>query len=116
MEHIDICGVAVSCAQMQIEPLTQKEYRRRRYLERVRKRGPVVLILTDVLMALCAFAFEQRFPGNNPGTPHLSKSLEWISAMITGCVWGIWQWSSQGKELQRLKNRDWRIIQRENNF
>ena len=95
---------------MEIEPLTEKEYRRRQHLESIRGRGVGYLILRDIAFAVAGIALYDLFKAHGDAQSWVrvlrsNDSGEWISAAITGCVGGYMEWSSKEKELAKLDAR-----------
>jgi len=95
---------------MEIEPLTEKDYRRREYLEKLRGRGVAYLAARDVLIAAVGVAIGRLFQvhGNWQSWMHLLRSTdfgEWTAIIVGGCFGGYLEWSRKEEELVKLDAR-----------
>ncbi len=102
--------MGVSFRRMEIEPLTEKEYRRREYLEKIRGRGIAYLAVRDIFIAVIGVAIARLFQthGNWQSWMNLLHSTdfgEWAGIVAAGCYGGYREWSQKEKELAKLDAR-----------
>jgi len=95
---------------MEFEPLTEKEYRRREYLEKVRGRGIAYLAVRDIFIAVIGVAIARLFEthGNWHSWMNLLRSTDFgevAGIVAAGWYGGYAEWSKGKKELAKLDAR-----------